>query len=109
MRDEAIFKVKGLTKSFNDHMVLKDVDIDIYKGDVIAIIGPSGCGKSTFLRTLNLLEKPTSGEIYFHDAKITDKKTDINKIRQRVGMVFQHFNCYIFTAVTSLSGASPDP
>lgn len=94
MRDEAIFKVKGLTKSFNDHMVLKDVDIDIYKGDVIAIIGPSGCGKSTFLRTLNLLEKPTSGEIYFHDAKITDKKTDINKIRQRVGMVFQHFNLF---------------
>lgn len=94
MRDEAIFKVKGLTKSFNDHMVLKDVDIEIYKGDVIAIIGPSGCGKSTFLRTLNLLEKPTSGEIYFHDAKITDKKTDINKIRQRVGMVFQHFNLF---------------
>lgn len=91
---EVILKVKGLTKSYNGHVVLENVDIDIYKGDVVAIIGPSGCGKSTFLRTLNLLEHPSSGKIYFHDAEITDKKTDINKLRQKVGMVLQHFNLF---------------
>ena len=92
--NEVILKVRGLTKSYNDHVVLNDVDIDIHKGDVVAIIGSSGCGKSTFLRTLNLLENPSLGKIYFHDTEITDKKTDINKLRQKVGMVFQHFNLF---------------
>lgn len=91
---EIILKVRGLTKFYNDHTVLEGVDIDIHKGDVVSIIGPSGCGKSTFLRTLNLLEYPSSGKIYFHDKEIADKKTDINKLRQSVGMVFQHFNLF---------------
>lgn len=94
MTRECIIKVENMTKSFGKDVVLKDINTEIYKGDIIAIIGPSGCGKSTFIRTLNLLEQPTAGAIYVHDADITDKKTDINKIRQKVGMVFQHFNLF---------------
>ena len=94
MTKECIIKVENMTKSFGTDVVLKDINTEIYKGDIIAIIGPSGCGKSTFIRTLNLLEQPTAGAIYVHDVDITHKKVDINKIRQKVGMVFQHFNLF---------------
>lgn len=94
MTKECIIKVENMTKSFGKDVVLKDISTEIYKGDIIAIIGPSGCGKSTFIRTLNLLETPTAGAVYVHDVDITDKKVDINKIRQKVGMVFQHFNLF---------------
>ena len=94
MTKECIIKVENMTKSFGKDVVLKDINTEIYKGDIIAIIGPSGCGKSTFIRTLNLLEQPTAGAVYVHDVDITEKKVDINKIRQKVGMVFQHFNLF---------------
>ena len=94
MTKECIIKVENMTKSFGKDVVLKDISTEIYKGDIIAIIGPSGCGKSTFIRTLNLLEQPTEGAIFVDGENITDKKVDINKIRQKVGMVFQHFNLF---------------
>lgn len=94
MTKECIIKVENMTKSFGKDVVLKNINTEIHKGDIIAIIGPSGCGKSTFIRTLNLLEQPTAGAIYVHNADITNKKADINKIRQKVGMVFQHFNLF---------------
>ena len=94
MTKECIIRVENMTKSFGKDVVLKDINTEINKGDIIAIIGPSGCGKSTFIRTLNLLEQPTAGSIYVHDVDITNKKVDINKIRQKVGMVFQHFNLF---------------
>ena len=86
--------VKKLTKSFGDLQVLKGVSQHIEKGERVVLIGPSGSGKSTFLRCLNLLETPTSGEIIFEGQSITDEKCDINKIRQKMGMVFQHFNLF---------------
>ena len=89
--------VKGLCKDFgeNDEIkVLRGIDEHIAKGEKVVIIGPSGGGKSTFLRCLNRLEEPTSGEIYFGDECITDKKCDINKLRMKMGMVFQHFNLF---------------
>ena len=86
--------VKNLTKSFGDLQVLKGVSQHISKGERVVLIGPSGSGKSTFLRCLNLLETPTSGEIIFEGQSITDDKCDINKIRQKMGMVFQHFNLF---------------
>ena len=89
-----IIEVKGLHKSFGDHEVLKGIDTTVKKGEVIAIIGPSGCGKSTFLRSLNLLEHPTQGSILLDGEDITSAKVDINKMRQRVGMVFQQFNLF---------------
>ena len=94
MTKECIIKVENMTKSFGKDVVLKDISTEINKGDIIAIIGPSGCGKSTFIRTLNLLEQPTEGAIYVDGENIMDKKVDINKIRQKVGMVFQHFNLF---------------
>ena len=94
MTKECIIKVENMTKSFGKDVVLKEINTEIYKGDIIAIIGPSGCGKSTFIRTLNLLEQPTEGAIYVDGENIMDKKVDINKIRQKVGMVFQHFNLF---------------
>ena len=94
MTKECIIKVENMTKSFGKDVVLKDISTEIHKGDIIAIIGPSGCGKSTFIRTLNLLEQPTEGAIYVDGENIMDKKVDINKIRQKVGMVFQHFNLF---------------
>lgn len=93
-QDNIIIEVKGLHKSFGDHEVLKGIDTTVKKGEVIAIIGPSGCGKSTFLRSLNLLEHPTQGQILLDDEDITSAKVDINKMRQRVGMVFQQFNLF---------------
>ena len=94
MTRECIIKVENMTKSFGKDVVLKNINTEICKGDIVAIIGPSGCGKSTFIRTLNLLEQPTEGAIYVDGVNIMDKKVDINKIRQKVGMVFQHFNLF---------------
>ena len=87
-------KVDRLYKSFGNLKVLREITTEIHKGEVIAIIGPSGCGKSTFLRCLNLLEIPTSGKIYIDGVDITLPKADILKIRQKVGMVFQHFHLF---------------
>lgn len=86
--------VSGLKKSFGDNEVLNGVDIDIYKGEVLVIIGPSGCGKSTFLRCLNLLETPSDGQIFLDGTEITSPKTNINQQRQKMMMVFQHFNLF---------------
>ncbi len=85
---------KNLQKSFGNHMVLNGIDETIQKGEKVVVIGPSGSGKSTFLRCLNLLETPTGGEIWFEGMNITDKKTDINRIRCKMGMVFQQFNLF---------------
>lgn len=89
-----MIKVSNLKKSFGNLNVLNDISVDIEKGEKIVVIGPSGSGKSTFLRCLNLLETPTSGEIWFDGQCITDKKTDINMVRRHMGMVFQHFNLF---------------
>ena len=86
--------VKHLTKAFGDHVVLKDITDHIYPGEKVVVIGPSGSGKSTFLRCLNLLETPNGGTITFKGTDITDPKSDINKYRQKMGMVFQHFNLF---------------
>ena len=86
--------VKDLHKSFEDNQVLKGVNYHIHPGEKIVVVGPSGSGKSTFLRCLNLLERPTSGEIWFDGQNITDPRIDINKVRQHMGMVFQHFNLF---------------
>ena len=87
-----MIEIKNLNKSYGDLRVLNDISVDIKKGEVIAIIGPSGGGKSTFLRCINRLEEPDSGHIKINGEDILDKKSDINKIRQKVSMVFQHFN-----------------
>ena len=86
--------VKHLSKSFGDHLVLNDISEHIRPGEKVVIIGPSGSGKSTFLRSLNLLEEPTSGSISFEGVTITDPKTDIDQVRRKMGMVFQHFNLF---------------
>ena len=86
--------VKHLSKSFGDHLVLDDISEHIHPGEKVVVIGPSGSGKSTFLRCLNLLENPSAGEITFDGNVITDPKADIDKIRQHMGMVFQHFNLF---------------
>ncbi|MBB6632100.1 ATP-binding cassette domain-containing protein [Clostridium algidicarnis] len=89
-----MIQIKDLTKDFGDNKVLKGVNEEIKKGEVVVVIGPSGSGKSTFLRCLNLLEIPTSGHIVFEGQDITDKKVDINKLREKMGMVFQQFNLF---------------
>ena len=89
-----IIKIEGLRKRFGDNEVLKGITTSVKKGEVVAIIGPSGCGKSTFLRSINLLEEPTKGKIYIDGMDITSWDVDINKMRQRVGMVFQQFNLF---------------
>ena len=86
--------VKNLSKSFGDHLVLNNITEKIEKGEKVVIIGPSGSGKSTFLRCLNLLETPSSGEIWFEGKMINAPKTNVNKLRQKMGMVFQHFNLF---------------
>ena len=91
---QPLIQVQHLGKAFGDLKVLKDINVDIYKGDVVCVIGPSGSGKSTFLRCLNRLEEPTSGKILFEGVDITDPKTDIDKHRQKMGMVFQQFNLF---------------
>ena len=89
-----MIEIKNLNKSYGDLLVLNDISVDIKKGEVIAIIGPSGGGKSTFLRCINRLEEPDSGHIKINGEDILNKKSDINKIRQKVSMVFQHFNLF---------------
>ena len=86
--------IQHLEKSFGDTVVLRDVSVDVKRGEVVVVLGPSGSGKSTMLRCINLLEKPTSGQIFFEDTEITAKGTDINKVREHVGMVFQSFNLF---------------
>ncbi|MFE8699998.1 amino acid ABC transporter ATP-binding protein [Cytobacillus sp. FJAT-54145] len=100
-------QVKNLYKSFGKLQVLKGISTTINKGEVISIIGPSGSGKSTFLRCLNLLEAPTSGEIWMNHEEITNPKTDILKVRQNVGMVFQHF--HLFPHMTVLENVTYAP
>ncbi len=92
--NDTFIKVCNLEKSFGDNHVLKGIDYEIKVGEKIVVIGPSGSGKSTFLRCLNLLEEPTGGDIYFEGQCITDKKCDVDKVRQNMGMVFQHFNLF---------------
>ena len=89
-----MINIENLSKNFGDLKVLKNISTTINKGEVISIIGPSGSGKSTFLRCINKLEEPTEGHIYIDGMDLMDKNTDINKIRERVGMVFQHFNLF---------------
>ena len=92
--NNVLFEIKDLCKDFGDLHVLDNISTTISKGEVVVIVGPSGSGKSTFLRSLNLLERPTSGTILFEGMDITDPKCDINKHRQKIGMVFQHFNLF---------------
>ena len=92
--------VKNLSKSFGSNLVLKDLTEHIHPGEKVVIIGPSGSGKSTFLRCMNMLERPTAGEITVDGVSITDRKTDINKLRRGMGMVFQHFNLFPHLNVT---------
>lgn len=93
-KDNVLIDVHDLHKAFGEHQVLKGIDIQICKGEVIAIIGPSGCGKSTFLRSLNLLEVPTDGIISFEGTDIADASVDIDVMREKIGMVFQQFNLF---------------
>ena len=104
---ELLIRVDDLSKHFDDLHALNGVSIDIYKGDVIFVVGPSGSGKSTFLRCLNRLEEPTGGTILFEGTDITDKKTDINLHRQKMGMVFQQFN--LFPHMTVLKNLTLGP
>ena len=92
--NNVLFEIKNLCKDFGDLHVLDNISTTISKGEVVVIVGPSGSGKSTFLRSLNLLERPTGGTILFEGMDITDPKCDINKHRQKIGMVFQHFNLF---------------
>lgn len=94
MNDNIILEVKNLHKTYDKQEVLKGISTTVKKGDVIAVIGPSGCGKSTFLRSLNLLEIPTEGQVLFEGTDLTDKKVNINQVREKIGMVFQQFNLF---------------
>ena len=107
MSRDKLIEVKGLEKRFKRLEVLRGIDIDIHKGDVVAVIGPSGSGKSTFLRCLNLLEEPTGGQIIFEGADITSKETNIDVMRQKIGMVFQQFN--LFANMTVLDNVMAGP
>ena len=106
-KGEKLIEVKGLEKHFKHVEVLRGINIDICKGDVVAVIGPSGSGKSTFLRCLNLLEEPTGGQIVFEGVDITSKETKIDQMRQKIGMVSQQFN--LFTNMTVLDNVSAGP
>ena len=92
--DDVIVRIKNLHKSYGDLEVLRGIDIDVHRGEVVVVLGPSGSGKSTMLRCVNLLEKPTSGQIIFEGADITAKGVDINGVRAKLGMVFQQFNLF---------------
>lgn len=91
---QPIVRIRNLKKSFGSNEVLKDVDLDVMKGEVVVILGPSGSGKSTMLRCVNRLEEPSGGEVWFEDTQINAPKTDINKVREKIGMVFQSFNLF---------------
>ena len=104
---ETLISIKGLHKYFGKNEVLKGINLDIKAGEVVVIIGPSGSGKSTFLRTMNLLETPTKGVITFEGVDITDKKNDIFKMREKIGMVFQQFN--LFPNMTVLDNITLSP
>ena len=104
---EKLIEVKDLKKNFGSLEVLKGINETIHKGEVVSIIGPSGSGKSTFLRCLNLLEKPTSGQVIFEGVDIADKKINIDHHRQKIGMVFQHFN--VFPHLTVLENITITP
>lgn len=104
---ETLISIKGLHKYFGKNEVLKGINLDIKAGEVVVIIGPSGSGKSTFLRTMNLLETPTKGVITFEGVDITDKKNDIFKMREKMGMVFQQFN--LFPNMTVLDNITLSP
>ena len=107
MTTNTLIKTENLQKSFGSIDVLKGIDTEIKQGEVVVVIGPSGSGKSTFLRCLNLLEEPTGGKIYFEDIDITNPKVDINKHRQKMGMVFQQFN--LFPHMTVLKNMTIGP
>ena len=92
--DEPVVRIEGLKKAFDDNVVLRNVNLEVYRGEVVVILGPSGSGKSTMLRCINLLETPTDGRIFFEDTEITGKEVDINKVRAQLGMVFQSFNLF---------------
>ena len=94
MTDTVLIETRNLTKSFGGLQVLKGVDLQVHQGEAIAVIGPSGGGKSTFLRCLNLLEEPDGGDVIFEGQKINRKGTDVDRYRQKMGMVFQHFNVF---------------
>nr|WP_305067654.1 amino acid ABC transporter ATP-binding protein [Methanocella sp. CWC-04] len=104
---EIMVSIRDLHKTFGELEVLKGINAEIKKGEVIVVLGPSGSGKSTMLRCINLLEEPTKGQIFIGDMEITSKKTDINKMRQRVGMVFQQFN--LFPHLTALQNVTLGP
>lgn len=91
---ELLISVKGLQKTFGEHVVLKGIDLDVYKGDVICVIGPSGCGKSTFIRCINFLEQPTDGEICYRGVPAKKAFKSLPIYRTKVGMVFQQFNLF---------------
>ena len=92
--NKTLIRVVNLKKDFGSNHVLRGINYEIHKGEKIVLVGPSGCGKSTFLRCMNMLEVPTSGEVWLDDVQVNGPKTDINKIRQRMCMVFQHFNLF---------------
>ncbi len=92
--DEPVVRIKNLQKAFGDNVVLRDVNLEVYKGEVVVVLGPSGSGKSTMLRCINRLEEPTGGQIFFEDTELTDSKVDLNKVRASLGMVFQSFNLF---------------
>ncbi|WP_373600376.1 amino acid ABC transporter ATP-binding protein [Paraclostridium bifermentans] len=102
-----MIKIKNIKKKFGENEVLKDINLNITKGEILAILGPSGSGKSTLLRCLNLLEKPNSGEIIFKEENILSKKCNIDKVRQNIGMVFQNFN--LFPNMTVLENITVAP
>ena len=104
---KVLIEVKDLCKSFGDKKILKNINVNIYEGDVVCVIGPSGSGKSTFLRCLNIMEEASSGSIIFEGTDIVDKKTDIDKHRQKMGMVFQQFN--LFPHMTVLKNLTVAP
>ena len=105
--NDVVLRTEQLHKSFGALDVLKGISTQLHKGEVVAILGPSGCGKSTLLRCMNLLEKPTKGRLYFGDQDLSDPKVNISKIRQKVGMVFQHF--HLFPHMTVLENVTYAP